>query len=229
MQFDFVIVGAGSAGCLLANRLSADGKFSVCLLEAGGDNKNPLVSTPMAMGELITSKKMNWLFHTAPENFQQNREIFCPRGKGLGGSSAINGMMYVRGHDSDYDRWVKEGAEGWSFKEVLPYFKKSQYQERGACERHGVDGELNVSDAQKYYAFNDLFVEAAKELGYPANDDFNGERQEGVGYYQINTRDGWRACGHGRTRWGAHRRRDPGGRRAGTCSRAQIFGNRPGA
>ena len=194
MQFDFVIVGAGSAGCLLANRLSADGKFSVCLLEAGGDNKNPLVSTPMAMGELITSKKMNWLFHTAPENFQQNREIFCPRGKGLGGSSAINGMMYVRGHDSDYDRWVKEGAEGWSFKEVLPYFKKSQYQERGACERHGVDGELNVSDAQKYYAFNDLFVEAAKELGYPANDDFNGERQEGVGYYQFNIKNGKRHC-----------------------------------
>lgn len=194
MNFDFVIVGAGSAGCLLANRLTADGNFSVCLLEAGGNNKNPLVSTPMALGELITSKKMNWLFQTGPERSQQNREIFCPRGKGLGGSSAINGMMYVRGHDSDYDRWVEEGAEGWSFKEVLPYFKRSQHQERGACERHGTNGDLNVSDAQKYYPFNELFIEAAQELGYPANDDFNGVRQEGVGYYQFNIKNGRRHC-----------------------------------
>ena len=194
MNFDFVIVGAGSAGCLLANRLSADGQFTVCLLEAGGDNKSFFVSSPAGVSELMKSEKMNWLFDSVPQKTQQDRKIFCPRGKGMGGSSAVNGMMYVRGHAKDYDRWADEGADGWSYKEVLPYFKKSEHQERGADEWHGTEGELNVTDAAKHYPFNDLYIEAARGLGYPVTDDFNGEQQEGVGYYQYNIRNGRRDC-----------------------------------
>ena len=194
MNFDFVVVGAGSAGCLLANRLSSDGRFSVCLLEAGGDNKSFFVTSPAGVSELMKSERMNWLFNTVPEKTQHDREIFCPRGKGMGGSSAVNGMMYVRGHKCDYDRWVEEGAEGWSFKEVLPYFKKSQHQERGENEWHGTGGDLNVADAAKHFPFNDLYIEAAKELGYQETEDFNGEQQEGVGYYQYNIKNGKRHC-----------------------------------
>mgnify|MGYP001942466091 CR=1 FL=1 len=195
MKYDFVIVGGGSAGCVLANRLSEDDRYQVCLLEAGGHNKHPLVSTPVALAGLMTSKKFNWLYESAVESSQQNQKIFCPRGKGLGGSSAINAMVYIRGHDTDYDRWAyEEGAKGWSAKEVLPYFKKSQYQERGECERHGTEGELNVSDALKHYPFNDLFIEAAQQLGHAVNEDFNGEQQEGVGYYQYSIKNGKRHC-----------------------------------
>ena len=194
-MFDFVIVGAGSAGCVLANRLSENGRYKVCLLEAGGKNESALISTPVAMFTLIDHKKYNWRFNSAPEPTQHNREIYCPRGKGLGGSSAINAMLYVRGHDEDYDRWAsEEGAEGWSFKEVLPYFKRAEHQERGASERHGVGGPLNVSDAPKMRSFNDLFIKAAEQLGYPVTDDFNGEQQEGVGYYQLTIKGGKRWC-----------------------------------
>lgn len=194
-MFDYIIVGAGSAGCVLANRLSENDRFRVCLLEAGGKNKTPIISTPASTALLIDNKKYNWRYNSAPEPTQNNREIYCPRGKGFGGSSAINGMFYVRGHDSDYDRWAKEeGAKGWSFKEVLPYFKRAQHQERGPCVRHGVDGPLNVSDASKLRPFNDLFIKAAEQLGYPRTDDFNGDQQEGVGYYQLTVKDGKRWC-----------------------------------
>lgn len=191
-MFDFVIVGAGSAGCVLANRLTQDGRFKVCLLEAGGPNKSPLVSTPATMVAMMFMERHNWKFNSRPENSQQQREIFCPRGKGFGGSSSINGMIYIRGHDADYDRWVEEGAEGWSAEEVMPYFKRSQHQERGECDRHGVDGPLNVSDATRMHPFNDRFLQAGKELGYPITDDFNGDQQEGVGYYQFTIKKGKR-------------------------------------
>ena len=192
-MFDFVIVGGGSAGCVLANRLSENGQFSVCLLEAGSDNNSPLVSTPLATMALMFTKKYNWLFDSTPQKTQQNREIYCPRGKGLGGSSAMNGMIYIRGHDKDYDRWEKEeGAKGWSFKEVLPYFKRSQHQERGETNRHGVNGPLNVSNPSRLVKFNKRFIQAGKEMGYPYNEDFNGDTQEGVGEYQFTIKKGKR-------------------------------------
>jgi choline dehydrogenase-like flavoprotein len=191
-MYDFVIVGAGSAGCVLANRLSEDGRYKICLLEAGGSNKNPLVSTPSTMVAMMFMKRHNWMYNSSSEASQQQREVFCPRGKGLGGSSAVNGMIYIRGHDADYDRWVEEGAEGWSAADVMPYFKRSQHQERGECNRHGVGGPLNVSNATKMHPFNLRFLQAGKELGYPATDDFNGDQQEGIGYYQFTIKNGKR-------------------------------------
>jgi len=192
-MFDFVVVGAGSAGCVLANRLSENGHFSVCLLEAGGGNNSVLVNTPILTVALMFLKKFNWKYNTIAQKTQQGREVFCPRGKGLGGSSAVNAMIYIRGHDADYDRWAQEeGAAGWSFKDVLPFFKRSQHQERGACDRHGVNGPLNVSNAPSLVKFNKKFIEAGQELGYPYNPDFNSGQQEGVGEYQFTMKNGKR-------------------------------------
>ncbi len=194
-MFDFVIVGGGSAGCVLANRLSENGRYQVCLLEAGGKNNSPLVSTPLATIALMFTKTYNWKFDSSPQKNQQNREVFCPRGKGLGGSSAMNGMLYIRGNDADYDRWdQEEGAKGWSFKDVLPYFKRSMNQERGGCERHGSSGPLNVSDPSRVVKFNKKFLQAGKEMGYPFTPDFNGDQQEGVGEYQFTIKKGKRHC-----------------------------------
>lgn len=191
-MFDFVVVGSGSAGSVIANRLTENGKHSVCLLEAGGSDQHPLISMPMTCFRAMVDKRFSWLFETNPQQQLDGRRIFCPRGKVLGGSSSINGTFYVRGHPDDYDEWAKENGEGWSYRSVLPYFKKSERQERGANEYHGVDGPLTVSDSPRLMPFTHRVIEAAMQLGYPLTDDFNGAEQEGFGYFQYTVKNGRR-------------------------------------
>ncbi len=191
-EFDFIIVGGGSAGCVLAERLSACGKFQVCLLEAGGKDKSQNIHIPLGVINLMRSKTLNWAFNSHPESSQDGRQIFNPRGKTLGGSSSINAMLYVRGQKQDYDHWAELGNTEWSYDQVLPYFKSTQYQERGASEFHGIDGELNVADSRSKAPVFDEFIDAANNAGFVKNDDFNGADQEGVGYYQVTQKDGLR-------------------------------------
>jgi choline dehydrogenase-like flavoprotein len=192
MEFDYVIVGAGSAGCVLAGRLSEDPAISVCLLEAGPPDKSPFIHMPSGFAALLPSKKYNWVFETVPQKSLNNRNGFQPRGKTLGGSSSINAMVYIRGHAKDYDEWAELGNVGWSYNDVLPYFKKSQHQERGADVHHGTDGPLNVSDLQEPHSATRTFCQAAEEMQLPITDDFNGEQQEGVGIYQTTILNGQR-------------------------------------
>ncbi|HKI73445.1 MAG TPA: choline dehydrogenase [Pseudomonadales bacterium] len=192
-MYDYIIVGAGSAGCVLANRLTADGRHKVLLLEAGRKDTSPFIHMPAGVGQLIQGKTYNWSFDTAPEPHLENRRLFWPRGKGLGGSSSINGMVYIRGNAQDYDRWRQLGNEGWSFDDVLPYFKRSMHQERGEDAFHGVGGPLNVKDSNASLPIHKLFIEAGVEAGYSYNPDFNGAEQEGVGPYQL-TKIGTKRC-----------------------------------
>lgn len=191
-SYDYIIVGAGSAGCVLANRLSADGETQVCLLEAGGSDKNPLIYTPMGVIAALAGGLFNWRFNTKPQPKMGNREIYCPRGKVLGGSSSINAMLYVRGQPQDYDGWAQAGNQGWSFADVLPYFKKAQHQERGESEYHGVGGPLNVAEIRSHHPLCQAFIDAAVESGERLNDDFNGAEQEGIGWYQTTQKNGQR-------------------------------------
>ena len=190
--FDFIIIGAGSAGCVLADKLSASGEHSVCLLEAGKADKNWLIHLPIGIIALLQSHTLNWQFNSHQEKTLNNREIFTPRGKTLGGSSSINAMLYVRGQQQDYDHWQSLGNTGWSFNDVLPYFKALENQERGADEFHGVGGALNVADSVSKPAINEDFIQSAVAAGYPENIDFNGPSQEGVGYYQVTQKEGLR-------------------------------------
>ena len=190
--FDFIIIGAGSAGCVLADKLSASGEHSVCLLEAGKADKNWLIHLPIGIIALLQSHTLNWQFNSHQEKTLNNREIFTPRGKTLGGSSSINAMLYVRGQQQDYDHWQSLGNTGWSFNDVLPYFKALENQERGADDFHGVGGALNVADSVSKPAINEDFIQSAVAAGYPENIDFNGPSQEGVGYYQVTQKDGLR-------------------------------------
>ncbi|MDB5617512.1 choline dehydrogenase [Tardiphaga sp.] len=192
-EFDYIIVGAGSAGCVLANRLSASGRHSVLLLEAGPKDRNIWIHVPLGYGKLFKSKTVNWMYQTEPEPGLDGRSIFQPRGKTLGGSSSINGLLYVRGQHEDYDRWRQLGNTGWGFDDVLPYFKKAEDQQRGGDDYHGAGGPLPVSDTRHPDPLSDAFIAAAVETGLPFNPDFNGATQEGVGLFQTTTRRGRRA------------------------------------
>jgi choline dehydrogenase len=192
-DFDYVIVGAGSAGCVLANRLSADGNHSVLLLEAGPKDNNLWIHVPLGYGKLFKEKAVNWMYQTEPEPGLNGRQVFQPRGKVLGGSSSINGLLYVRGQHEDYDRWRQHGNSGWGFDDVLPYFRKAENQQRGGDDFHGVGGPLPVSDLLHADPLSAAFIAAAAETGLPVNPDFNGAAQEGAGWFQTTTRNGRRA------------------------------------
>jgi choline dehydrogenase len=184
--YDFIVTGAGSAGCAVAGRLSESGKYRVLLLEAGTKDTNPWIHVPLGYTKTYTDPRVNWMFDSEPEKELNGRTLYQPRGKVLGGTSSINGMVYMRGTPTDYDGWRQKGCEGWGYDDVLPFFKKAEDQERGPDEFHGSGGPLHVSNPVRC-ALGDAMVQAAIEAGVPANRDFNGEKQEGVGYYQTTT------------------------------------------
>ena len=192
MQYDYIIVGAGSAGCVLADRLSADPVIKVCLIEAGKPDRSTFIHVPAGIAVILPTRHVNWAFLTEPQPGLNNRRGYQPRGKTLGGSSSINAMIYMRGHRSDYDHWAALGNDGWSYSEVLPYFKRSENQERGEDEFHGVGGPLNVADLRSPNLIDEAFLKAAEQAGYSRNLDFNGARQEGVGLYQVTQKNGER-------------------------------------
>lgn len=191
-HFDYIIVGAGSAGCVLANRLSENPKNRVLLLEAGGKDTNPWIHIPVGYVKTMVNPNLNWMFDSEPEPLTGNRAIPIPRGKVLGGSSSINGMLYVRGNARDYDGWAQLGCTGWSYDDVLPYFKKSENRETGGNKYRGTGGVLNVADLTERYEILDAIIEAGTQAGYPDNPDYNGESQEGFGYFQLTQLNGIR-------------------------------------
>jgi choline dehydrogenase-like flavoprotein len=205
-NFDFIVAGAGSAGCAVAARISESGRHSVLLLEAGGADSNPWIHIPLGGSRTFSNPRLSWLYNSEPEPNLQDRILYQPRGKVLGGSSSINGMVYIRGNASDYDGWRQSGCEGWSYDDVLPYFKKAEHQQRGADEFHGSGGPLWVSDQRVKNELADEFIAAAQQLGIAKNPDFNGASQEGVGYFQTTTRNG-RRCSSAVAYLGAARRR----------------------
>jgi len=191
-EFDFIVVGAGSAGCVLANRLSASGRHSVLLLEAGGEDDDRWIHIPLGYGKHFSNPKVNWLYHSEADEKTGSRNIPQPRGKVLGGSSSINGLVYIRGQHEDYDDWRNLGNAGWGYADVLPYFRKSEDNQRGANEYHGVGGPLSVSDTSEPHPLCDAFFAAADACGYSRNPDFNGAEQAGFGYNQVTQRRGRR-------------------------------------
>ncbi len=191
-SFDYIIVGAGSAGATLAARLSENPACQVCLLEAGGKDRNPLIHIPFGLSLLSRVEGVGWGYYTAPQQYLNNRKMFWPRGKTLGGSSSINAMCYIRGDIHDYNDWASEGAEGWSWDDVLPYFKRSENNTRGGDDLHGVGGPLNVDDLRATDVLSHRFVDAAEETGFNILADFNREEREGLGFYQVSQVGGQR-------------------------------------
>jgi choline dehydrogenase-like flavoprotein len=190
--FDYLIVGGGSAGCVLAARLSEDPQVRVALLEAGPPDRSVLIQCPAGLAVLAQNGQANWAFETVPQPGLNGRRGYQPRGKVLGGSSSVNAMVYIRGQRADYDHWASEGNAGWGFDDVLPYFKRAEHNERGADAWHGTGGPLNVMDLRSPNRFGPVFVEAARQAGHALNADFNGATQEGVGLYQVTHRNGER-------------------------------------
>jgi choline dehydrogenase len=191
-EFDYIVVGAGSAGCVLAGRLSEDPATRVLLLEAGPPDRSLWIHLPIGYGKTMWSPIYNWRFETDPDPNMNGRRIYWPRGKTLGGSSAINGLIYIRGQREDYDHWAALGNTGWGYDDVLPYFIRSEGNQRGAGPFHGASGPLKVSDIGAKHELIEAFIHGAGEIGVPRTEDFNGAAQEGAGYYQLTTHNGWR-------------------------------------
>ena len=192
VEFDVVVAGGGSAGCVLATRLTENPAISLCLIEAGGRDRNPWIHIPLGFGKLVPNARVNWGYETEPEPHLNGRRLSWPRGKVLGGSGSINGLVFLRGAPTDYDGWEALGATGWAYKDVLPYFKRMEHNVRGADAYRGQGGPMTISDIKKPSANAKAFVEACSRLQFPVNRDFNGERIEGVGIVQLNVRKGWR-------------------------------------
>lgn len=192
MHFDYIVVGAGSAGCVLANRLSENPSNRVCLLEAGPEDNSFFVRLPAGIILMMRSNARNWRYYSVPQKALNNRQVYIPRGKTLGGSSAVNAMCYTRGHAWDYDHWAALGNDGWSYEDVLPLFKRSEHYEGGEDEFHGTHGKLNVCDLRFNHPVSRAFINAGVEAGFAETDDFNNRHQEGVGFYKVTQKDGGR-------------------------------------
>jgi len=191
-EYDYIVVGAGSAGCVMAARLSEGGRHRVLLLEAGPEDRYPWIHVPIGYAKTMFNPALNWMFRTDPDPGMNRRQVYWPRGKTLGGSSAINGLIFVRGQAEDYDDWAAQGNALWSYDQVLPWFRKLEHNTLGADRWRGTGGPLWSSHIRVRHPLIDAIIDACEEIGIPRNPDFNGARQEGAGYYQLTTRKGLR-------------------------------------